>query len=165
MLAVSGAVGAAIKWTYEYSNKLKWEKNKFLLEQIEKFQSDPNTQTMELILDWNRCNIVINETKIEFDDDLFYHSLATHDKVHKFTKEELLLRGLFDDYFDSLTKLIILADSGMVSESNLKLFLSYWFKILSGESSSKSQTIIDQIRSYLQFYGYDRLLEFLEKHY
>jgi len=162
VLAVGSALAAVFKWVWEYTKKMKWEKNKFLLEELEKFHSLESTIAMETILDWNSADITINDRRIKFDDDLLYSSFATYYN-QDFTKDQLLLRGLFDDYFDNLTRLIFMAKSGLVDEKNLIMFLGYWIKILNGDRSAKSERLVFQIQNYLRYYSYEALFETLQK--
>lgn len=150
------------KWVYEYTNKLNWERNKFLLDRLELFFKDQNTKNIELILDWNKIKI-INENKEYFiSDAILLEALKTHDIKHSFDDTELFLRNSFDDYFDKLTEFIILAESGMISKKNLKNFLRYWIEILNGKKRNKPLELSQQFSKYLDFYGYDKLLNFIK---
>lgn len=149
------------KWVYEYSEKLKWEKNKFLLEELKKFHDNETNQVAEIMLDWNGTHVTINEKTIYVDDKILYDALQTHDVKHKFSKDEFLIRGVFDEYFDNLTKLVFMSKAKLINKENLIMFLEYWFKILKGQRKSKSKEILSQINKYLVFYGYDELHKFI----
>lgn len=162
-IAILTALAAAFKWLYEYSQKLKWEKNKFLLEQLEKFQSQETTQVMEKLLDWNFISVTIKGSTYKVNDAMLFEALQTHNNKHSFSQTEVALRKTFDDYFDNLTKMILLCKSKLISEKNFKLFYEYWLNILSGRKQSKSRELKEQIHNYLDFYGYDHLLQFIKK--
>ena len=155
------AIITSIKWVYEYTNKLNWDKNKFLLDRIENFFKDKNTQNVEFILDWNKIKVESNGIEYKINDEILFEALQTHDIKHSFNGTELYLRGAFDDYFDKLTEFIILAESGMVSEKNLRKFLKYWIDILNGTKKSKSKNLVNQFSKYLEFYEYDKLKKFI----
>lgn len=157
------AIITSIKWVYEYSNKLKWEKNKFLLDRLEIFLNDKNTKNIHLILDWNKIKVNDGQETYLMDDDILFEAIQTHDIKHKFDKTEIFLRNSFDEYFDKLTEFIILAESGMISKKNLRVFLNYWFSILNGNKKSKSSKIINQFKKYMAFYGYDKLYSFINE--
>lgn len=163
LLTTGCALGAGFKWVYEYSEKLKWEKNKFLLEQIEKFQSQESTQIVQKCLDWNGFTLNYNGISFKVDDESLIQALKTHNIKHKFNQEEVILRKLFDEYFDNLTKFVILSKSKLISEKNLILFLEYWFDILSGDSKNKDREYIEQLHTYLTYYDYLHLYNFLLK--
>ena len=156
------ALITGVKWVYEYSNKLKWERNKFLLDRLEIFFKDQNTKNIELILDWNKIKIA-NEDKVYLvSDTILLEALKTHDTKHSFDDTELFLRNSFDDYFDKLTEFIILIESGMISKKNLRNFLRYWIEILNGKKKNKPKEVSQQFLKYLEFYGYDKLLKFIK---
>jgi hypothetical protein len=163
ILSVGGGLAAGFKWIYEYSEKLKWDKNKFLLEQIEKFENHESTQSVQRCLDWNSITVTYMGSTFKVNDDILYEALQTHNIKHKFTTEEVLIRKMFDEYFDNLTRLVILSKSKLISEENLILFLEYWFDILSGYVHNKKRNNTEQIHNYLQFYGYLHLYNFLIK--
>lgn len=161
IVTVIAGIFTAGKWVYEYSEKIKWEKNKFLLEELEKFHNNEANQTAEIMLDWNGTDITVNEKSIYVDDKILYDALQTHDVKHKFSTNEFLIRGVFDEYFDNMTKLIFMSKAKLIKKENLIMFMEYWFRIIKGNKTSKTQELVKQINNYLVFYGYDDLYEFI----
>lgn len=157
------AVITGVKWVYEYTKKLTWDKNKFLLERYEKFKSKESTNTMQRLLDWNKIKVTLNLVSIKVDDDMLFEALQTHDLKKSFTPEEAALRKLFDEYFDDLNEFRLLAETGLISEKNYRLFMKYWFEILTGKKSNKPKKVLDQIEIYLKYYGYSDLFDFMSK--
>lgn len=155
------ALAAAFKWVYEYSKKIKWEKNKFLLDQLEKFHSFESTKTMETLLDWNSVNVIIKGEKVHVTNDMLLGAFQTHNLKHKFTSAEFELRNVFDDYFNNFTNLVFMSKAGLVERESLIIFMEYWLNILSGESKNKPYELIEAIRNYLEFYEYYDLLNFI----
>lgn len=102
----------AIKWVYEYSQKLKWEKSRMLLERLEVFLQRESTENIHHILDWNKVKIDIGGNKVVVSDEIIFEALKTHDKKTQFSETELAIRDLFDDYFDGMTEFIILSECG-----------------------------------------------------
>ena len=162
-ITIAIALITGIKWVYEYTKKLTWDRNKFLLERYEKFKSKESTKAMQLILDWNAITVELNGVNIRVTDEMFYESLQTHDVRQTFTVNEARLRKLYDEYFDDLNEFRLLAESGLISEKNYRLFMEYWFKIITGEKESKSPSVIKQLEHYLKFYGYSDLYTFMNK--
>jgi hypothetical protein len=109
------------------------------------------------MLDWNKCKID-GET---ITDEILISSLETHNNRSVFTMTESKIRGLFDEYMDNLNKLIVLGETGLIDEKNLKIYLRYWFDILSGVKKNKPKEFITKLHNYLDFYGYDGILIFL----
>lgn len=161
ILTIVGGIVAFAKWVYEYSKKNKWDKNKYLVECIDDFRSKEAVKAMEKILDWNSIKFGYKGTIVKTNDAEIYGALFTHDVKSNFTSQEVMLREIFDTYFDELTKLIILTKCDLISEKNLMRFMGYWFDILNGDKKSKSPQLLAQIHEYLIFYGYTELKEFL----
>ena len=157
------AILTGAKWVYEYSNKLKWERNKFLLDRLEIFLSDENTKNIHLMLDWNKIKIKSDGVEYRINDDILLEALQTHDVKHTFDTNEIYIRSSFDQYFDKLNEFIILCEAGMISEKSLRSFLKYWIFILNGKKRSKSKKLVEQFSIYLDFYGYSELNNFIRK--
>ena len=157
------AVITGVKWVYEYTKKLTWDKNKFLLERYEKFKSKESTKSMQLLLDWNKITITLNGESMRVNDEMLLESFQTHNLKTSFTKDEATLRKLFDEYFDDLNEFRLLAETGLISEKNYRLFMKYWFEILTGKKSNKPKKVLDQIEIYLKYYGYGDLFDFMNK--
>ena len=155
-------LAAAFKWIYEYSQQRKFEKKKFLLERIEKFYESEDIKIVQKLLDWNEIKIQYDNKEYIIDDTILTEALETHDNKSSFNQTEVLIRKLFDNYFDELNELIILNDCGLVDGDNLKRFLRYWIDILNGEKKNKPKSLISAIDKYLEFYGYQELKDFIK---
>jgi hypothetical protein len=159
--AIVGGMYAAFKWVYEYSQKLKWEKNKFLLERFEVFNAKESVKKMHKFLDWNSSYTEFGDKRYLVDDVIMFNALETHKNKKTYTALEFMLREVFDEYFDSLNELVLLAKAGMIDEKNLRLFLKYWLQIMNGTKKSKKQEFLMQLEEYISFYGYDNVHEFI----
>jgi hypothetical protein len=155
-------LATSLKWVWEYSQSRKFEKNKFLLERIEKFNNLESSKKVQKILDWNSISIEVNNVRVKVDDGILVESLKTHDQKASFDSIEVYLRQIFDDYFTGITELIILSETGLVDKKNLKKFLKYWIDILNGKKKNKPKSFVKTIENYLKFYGYTEVLEFLK---
>ena len=155
-------LATSLKWVWEYSQGRKFEKNKFLLERVEKFNNLESTQKVQKILDWNAIKIEINNVTVKVDDSIIVEALKTHDQKVSFDSTEVYLRQIFDDYFTGITELIILSNTGLVDRNNLKKFLKYWVDILNGNKQNKAENFVNTIKNYLDFYGYDEVSNFLK---
>ncbi len=151
------AVITGIKWVYEYTKQLQWEKNKYLIDRLDLFKSKSHVKIAHKLLDWNKVTIQINNVDVKVDDETLYEAFYTHNIKHKFTTTESDLRTIFDNYFDDLTELLILSEIGLVDDENLEKYMKYWFDILKGKSGKKELRLINQIHNYLEYYGYEDL--------
>ena len=155
-------LATTLKWVWEYSEGRKFEKNKFLLERIEKFNSQPSTQKMQKLLDWNAIKIEINGNRTKVDDDILIEALKTHNNKKSFNPTEVYIREIFDKYLTGLTELIILSKTGLVDKKNLKKFIQYWINILNGTKKNKPKLLVDTFQKFIDFYGYSEVSEFLK---
>lgn len=153
----------AIKGVYEYSQKRRFEKNLFLHEQINKFFSIEEVQVAHRLLDWNATKIHYNGIDYYFDDASILAGVQTQEKKNKFNEKEVVIRKVFDRYFDELNHLIILKDCNLIDESNLRRFLKYWIDILKGEKRNKPEIVITSILQYLDYYDYKDVKKFILK--
>jgi len=156
-------IATAAKWVYEYSQKLRWEKSKFLLERLEDFLSNDSTEKVHKILDWNKVKIDFGGEKIVITDDILFEALQTHDIKKTFTETELKLRCLFDEYLDDMTEFLILSECGLLEKRDFRKFMKYWIDIISAENKRKPQHLHDQFQRYMSFYGFEKLLVFIKK--
>ena len=155
-------LATTLRWVWEYSQNRKFEKNKFLLERIEKFNSLPSTQKMQKLLDWNSIKIDIDGVPTKIDDAILIEALKTHDQKSSFDSTEVYLREIFDDYLTGLTELIILSKTGLVDKGNLKRFLQYWINILNGTKQNKPQSLVETFERFIDYYGYSKVSEFIK---
>jgi hypothetical protein len=164
LVGVGGMVGASFKWVWEYTKSQTWQKNKFLIEQLDAFKSLDSTKAMETILDWNAAKISYGDKKVFVTDELLKEAIYTHDIKKKFTNDEFIIRDIIDEYFDSLTRLVMLCEQNLVPKESLILQMRYWFNILKGNTDrSKSREIVDMLNQYMEYYGYTELREFLRR--
>jgi hypothetical protein len=163
LIAVILAALAAAKWLYEYSHKLRWERSKFLLERIQEFKQKPHVKVMHTLLDWNSVSLEIGGSQVHIDDEILAGALQTHDKKNRYSSLEFDLRSVFDAYFDDLSELILLKKTGLVREKELLLYIRYWIDIMNGNKKSKKTELVDLLKNYLIFYGYQELHDFVYK--
>lgn len=156
-------LAAGAKWVYEYTRRLSWERNRFLLDRVEKFRSLESVAKVQTMLDWNGVKVDLGGKGTWVDDDVLMGALQTHDVKSSFNSVEFAIRGMFDEYFDGLNELVAMCRSGLVDEKNLRLFMRYWFEILAGRKRGKPARLVDQFRKYMLFYGYGDLHAFISK--
>ena len=155
-------LAAGLKWVWEYSKQLRVDKTRYLVEQIEKFESKDFVKDVEKILDWNSFKMEIKNEIQYIDDEIITKALITHDKKDLYTEKEFYIRELFDKDFDEINKFVILTECGLINKSDLNKLLGYWFDIISGKKPTKSKEFITNLHNYLKFYGYEKVLTFLK---
>jgi hypothetical protein len=155
------AVITGIKWVYEYTKQRQWEKNKYLVDRLDLFKSKDYVKVMHKLLDWNKVTVEINNKEVKVNDDILYEAFTIHKIKPTFTLTESELRTIFDNYFDDLTELLVLSEIGLIDETKLEKYMKYWFDIIKGKTGKKELKLINQIHTYLEYYGYDDLYYFL----
>lgn len=158
MIAFAAIIVTITQWLWEYTQKIKWDKNVFLVYQLEKFNEAESTKIVNKLLDWSSIQIKIDDKIVTISNSDLIDALQTHDTKTVFTPTESKLRGIFDEYFDNLTKFVYLSNTKIVPEKSLRMMLGYWLNILKGNSKK-----IQAIHSYLTFYGYNDLKKFIDK--
>ncbi len=118
---------------------------------------------MHTLLDWNSVSLEIGGSQVHIDDEILAGALQTHDKKNKYSSLEFDLRSVFDAYFDDLSELILLKKTGLVREKELLLYIRYWIDIMNGNKKSKKTELVDLLKNYLIFYGYQELHDFVYK--
>lgn len=143
------------KCIYEYTKKLRWDRTKFLSEQMDHFFKDPEIKKVLTILDWNSAKIEFNGEFIKYNDSTIISALSTHDIKSSFSPEEKYIRSLFDNFFDRLSIFQIWMDTGLIDRSDTKKFLKYYLEIISGKRKSKSNEFVLTLKKYIDFYGFE----------
>ena len=156
-------IATLTKAVWEYSQKRRFEKDLFLHQQLERFFAIEEIQVVHRILDWNSMKVTYQGTNYYLDDAIILEGIKTHDKKNKFSEREVMIRKIFDRYFDELNHLIILKDCNLIDEKNLRRFLRYWIEILKGSKKNKSDIVITSIHQYLTFYDYKEVKKFILK--
>ena len=137
---ITSVIGG-LKWVYEYSNSNKWERNKFLLEKINEFESKEFITLVYKMLDWNSITIDWNGQSYLINDNILVEALKTNNIKQAFTRDETIIREIFDKYFDELNKLVVLSELKLVDKSGVESFIGYYLDILRGKE--------ERIRNYL----------------
>lgn len=156
---ITSVIGG-LKWVYEYSNSNKWERNKFLLEKINEFESKEFITLVYKMLDWNSITIDWNGQSYLINDNILVEALKTHNIKQAFTRDETIIREIFDKYFDELNKLVVLSELKLVDKSGVESFIGYYLDILRGKRG-KNKELVDTFKKYLKYYNYNKLYKFI----
>jgi hypothetical protein len=153
-----------IKGIYEYTIAQKWKKAEFLSKEIKEFFNDFEIKRALILLDWNENEIPLKPNEMEgktilkIDDNLIISSLFTHKQREKSEKENILLKGIFDVFFDRLNMFENYIEAGLIKTKDLKPYLIYWINILADPMNErKKKEVRAQIWKYIDEYGYHEL--------
>ncbi len=159
-----------IKGIYEYTKAQKWKKAEFVSKEIKEFNSDFDMKRAMILLDWtaNELELKVNElgakNKLSFTDELIVSSLQTHKERDRFSEEEVVIKCVFDAFFDRLILFDHYLEAGLIQAKDIKPYLNYWIAILADpQNNRKSKEVRTQIWEYMDEYGYGRLRLFCAK--
>lgn len=149
-----------IKGIYEYVKSIRWKKSEFLSKEIKEFFSDSDITKVTMVLDWNIRLIEIDGKITRIDDQFLISALQPHTVKDKFTKEEAIIRDLFDKFFDKLSYFNIYIKNGLVNKEEVKIYLSYYLNILT-KPGRKPTELVDVFNTYLSVYNYKEVIELI----
>ena len=172
--ALAISISPVMLGIYQYVKAQKWKKAEFVSKEIKEFYNDFDIKRALILLDWNSNELPLkedeidNKKKIHFTDDLIFSSLALNENkgndLTGFSKEEVVIRRIFDSFFGWLIMFNSYIDTKLVTVNDLKPYLIYWIQILSDANSSRKPKIVkEQIWKYIDTYGYDKLRVFCRK--
>ena len=162
LAAVAGGGFALWRWTVDQ----KWRRLQYAQSLIKEFFERKNIAKAFEVID------TIGEVEFEDDsnptkritinitNDFLISALTTFDQKNKNTYEEIILRDIFDDLFDGISLFQSHIDIGLIKLQDIRPYLDYWIKELSGHGKIHSKKVARQISRYLIFFGYDQALRF-----
>jgi len=151
-----------LKAILDYSNDLKWKRSHFLSEQIKDFETDTKVKIALKLLDWNKRKVNLELGEVVIADSDLILALKTHNQKSEFTQTEAELRDIFDTTFSKLGTFNIYLKCGLISEKELKSYISYWIDILT-TPGRKPKELVDTFSDYLKYYNYTDTLELFKR--
>lgn len=170
LLAMTISVIALIKGVYEYAKAQKWKKAEFVAKEIKEFLNDFDVKRAFLLLDWNayECELLPKEiegqTKLKFNDELVFNALRTHIETDRFTKEEVVVKLIFDRFFDKLSVFNQYIESGLIKPEDIRPYLVYWIQLIADKNNKrKSAEVREQIWQFIVTYGFQDVIDLCGK--
>lgn len=164
------ALGTLIKVIIEYTKAQQWKQAEFITKEVKEFYADINVQRALQILDWDSGKISVfpgelNEGAKEFfyNEKLILSALRTHNPEGDFfTKEEFIIRKIFDTLFDKLSLFQHHIDAGLFRPRKLQGYLDYWLNIMFSEKNKrKTSDFKARLRAYIEVYEFNDLKKML----
>lgn len=159
-----------IKGIYEYTKAQRWKKAEFVSKEIKEFFNDFEIKRALVLLDWNSNDLELKpsemagRSKIHFTDNLIESALHTHKQVPTFTDEEVIIKAIFDTFFERLTMFYNYIETKLIEAKDIKPYLIYWINILADDNNDrKPQNVRKQIWIYIEEYGYSRIRSFCDR--
>jgi hypothetical protein len=160
--AVAGGSFALWRWTVDQ----KWRRAQYAQSLIKEFFDKKSVA--------KACEIIDTIGEIEFEiegnpkrrriidvtDELLVQSLTTFDQKEENTDEEIAIRDVLDEFFGGLSVFQSHIDTGLIKLQDVRPYLEYWIKELSGHGNVHGKEVAQQVGRFLQYFGYDRVLLF-----
>jgi hypothetical protein len=162
LIALLGIISGLIAFSfgiYQYIKGQEWKRAEFVVNLIDKFESQIQVKNAMLMLDWNSRQIVFSDkTSIYFEDNILEHALTIHTRLalgDEYTEDESKIRDAFDVFFDGLQRFDQHIELGLLNADDLRPYILYWIELIGNENPiRKSNTIIKIMWEYIHYYGY-----------
>jgi predicted nucleotidyltransferase len=164
ILATAGGGFALWRWTVDQ----KWRRVQHAQSLVEKFLDKRNTIKAFEILDTIgevECESMYNLGKketINITDKFLIGALSTFDQRTENDDNEIIVRDIFDDFFDDLGTFQSHIDTKLIKLKDIKPYLEYWIQELTGHGRVHNVKFGNQVAKYLDFFGYDRVVKLAE---
>jgi hypothetical protein len=161
---VAGTIGGGFalwRWTIDQ----KWRRVQYAQSLIKEFMNNENTRKAFEILDTEGEVIFLKEhgakkkTTIEINDDFLNHALSTFDQQSENSDEEIIVRDLLDSVLNELGIFQSHIDAKLIKPEDIKPYLEYWVRALSGRGHVRGSKFAKQVAIYLSYFGYERTLK------
>ena len=154
----------------EYTRAQKWKRVEFLAKEMKEFSNDIHVKRAFLMLDWQSYKIKVFNDEIAdnedfyFNDELLKSALVFHEnkKDGIFTKEEALIRLIFDGFLEKLSTFQNYIDNRLFGYKDLKPYLIYYLRIIGDLSNNrKTEDVRKQIWEYIVKYDNFQVIKLL----
>jgi hypothetical protein len=160
ILATAGGIFALWRWTIDQ----KWRRVQHAQSLVKNFLEKKNTIKAFEILDTTgevECESTYNskmKEAIEITDEFLIGALSTFDQKDGNDDREVIIRDIFDSYFDELNTFQSHIETGLVEIQDIQPYLEYWMLQLTGRGRVRGPAFGKQTAKYLDFFGYKRVL-------
>ena len=159
-----------LKGILEYKKAQNWKKSEFVSKEIKELLNDFEIKRALVLLDWNANNLSLADNEIEnlkyfyFTDELIYNSLKTHRELSNFSDKEVVIKKIFDNFFDRIGWFDIYIQTGLIETKDIKPYLIYWINIIADETNErKDNDLREQMWRYIKEYNYIDFISICKK--
>jgi hypothetical protein len=160
--AVAGGSFALWRWTVDQ----KWRRVQYAQSLIKEFLENKSVAKACEVIDTDGDVLFEIEGKpkkrrnINVSNKFLLRSFTTFTEKEENTYDEIAIRDVFDELFSRISVFQSHIDTGLIKLRDVRPYLEYWIKELSGHGNVHSQEVAAKIRKYLQFFGYSQVLLF-----
>lgn len=164
LLAAIISVIVLLKGIYEYKKAQRWKKLEFVSKEVKEFFADRDVSRALLMLDWNANTLPLYSGEIEerkelpFSDRSIHNAFRTHQETSTFSKEEVVIKKIFDTFFSKLSMFENYIETGLIAAKDIQPYLKYWIQILADQKNARKNTNLRiHIWKYIDYYGYEKV--------
>jgi hypothetical protein len=163
--AVVGGAFALWRWTIDQ----KWRRVQYAQTLIKEFLGKKNTKNAFEIID------TVGNVEFAFDgstkrkktinitDRFLVEALKTFSQKERFTDNEVLVRDTFDEFFGDISIFQMHIEAGLIKLNDIRPYLEYWIKELSGNGNVHEKHVARQVGKYLSYFGYQPVLSLVNR--
>ena len=146
----------------------RWRRVQYASQLLEKFFVSPNTKKALMMLDSvTYVELFPNKAEPEdrnlFVDDALMIEALRPDMTSGFSDSAFTVRMIFDEFFTDLSMFQHHIDAKLLKLEDVQPYLEYWIGSIDGHGPVFEQvhslTLAEQIRKFLQAFGYKAILE------
>jgi hypothetical protein len=173
LLKILGATVAFGIGLWQYRKNQAWKRVEFVASEMKAFFDDEAVKAAMTMLDWRRKEMELfryrghgDSTTVEVSYDLVAASLGT-DPKRRHNKEESAVREIFDRFLSFLERFEGFIETGVVTEKDLKPYLHYWTRLLSGRderSPEVTEKVLPELWKFIGHYGYENIVRFVDRY-
>lgn len=156
VVAVSGGAFALWRWSIDQ----RWRRVQYAYALVKEFLAKPSTIKALQMLDSQRDIELFPEEKSEskrtawVDESVLMEALATLDEQKTFDDVPFAVRMIFDDFFSDLSMFQHHIDARLIRLEDVKPYLEYWLKALTGQGKVRSSEFSAQAFRFLTYFEY-----------
>jgi hypothetical protein len=160
ILATAGGVFALWRWTIDQ----KWRRVQHAQSLVKNFLEKKNTiKAFEILDTTGKVECTSNydskmEDTIDVTDEFLIGALSTFDQKDENDDKEVIIRDIFDSYFDELSTFQSHIETGLITLQDIQPYLEYWMLQLTGRGRIRSPAFGQQAGKYLSYFEYKRVL-------
>jgi hypothetical protein len=124
---------------------------------VKEFLQKETTKKAFEILDVEGEVVEFGSATIEITDDFLIGAISTFDQKKNNSEMELVVRGILDEFFDDLSIFQSHVEAGLIELKDIKPYLEYWIRELTGRGRLCGKSFAEQTLKYLRFFGYNRV--------
>lgn len=173
LMKIGGVSCAFLIGLWQYHKAQVWKRLEFVAGEMKAFFDDEAASAAMTMLDWSRKEIQLfrfrnpdDSTSETVTYEIVKASLGT-ERGKRHNKVESAVREIFDRFLSYLERFEGFIETGAVKQKDLKPYLHYWTKLLSGSNCHSplvSIEVLPQLWAFVDHYGYDKVRHFVGRY-